>query len=602
MMLRPSDQRREILRKRDCAFVYILNNLIPIDRYYAIADTLKEKFEEANNKNDLDNAYVLGKRFYNFCGEVLPEHDYYLSSQEELKKLRSKNLLDLSDVADKLELIVELMDLQEVERQENVTRIKLEKLEEAKRQNLAKAKEERDSLLQRHKNIVSNGDSRDSTLLGEASVKVEDVSESAQQKLQFLALRPKGQKKEISNNDVQNSVSSLSHHVDDKVQTIKKSINHDRYASDTNQNPVIPTTDSLIHSAPTNITTEVPAVTPPLYDDVSDELISVSPPAYQDIQGTNSAHVLSPLTSNIDEPSSIFDKRKDKPSAEDNLVPINELAGIYRQEFDALQKSKEVEIFTLATYQGRISVQGKDSTNGCAVISPLVAITYLNSGSPGMADSTIESVIDNKAPPILSAVRSKLGLSGSALIIPSDVHDYLVDAKVLDQKMFVGVCGGNLLDPEHVGVLLNMLKSGKEAEVQSPEKCEKNITDDETKNDLVSNGICSKKVAAAIFFHEHVVSLLKLNNVRGESWYDLIDSLPASQSDGKTTSGIRSLGATRTRCKNIGSLEATLRWYACSKFTNNDHRYIDANTWQDELCDFDPRVFQAFVWIEPERS
>ena len=35
--------------------------------------------------------------------------------------------------------------------------------------------------------------------------------------------------------------------------------------------------------------------------------------------------------------------------------------------------------------------------------------------------------------PLLRKIRSKLGLDGSALIIPSDVHDYLVDHKWLFQ-------------------------------------------------------------------------------------------------------------------------------------------------------------------------
>ena len=232
--------------------------------------------------------------------------------------------------------------------------------------------------------------------------------------------------------------------------------------------------------------------------------------------------------------------------------------------------SKKVEIFVLSTYQGRCKNPGQDSTNGCTVISPLIAIEYLCGSSPGMADSTIEEVIDEKAPPILVAVRSKFGLPNDALIIPSDAHDYLVDIKLLRQEMFVGVCGGNIMDPLHLTELLNMLKNGSSSD-ETEEK--KNST---------------KKVAAAIFFHEHVVSILKINVPNGDSWYDLIDSMP------KISYGRQ--GGTRTRCKDIQTLEITLLAYACSKFTEPNCMYIDNNMWDDILCDFDPRVFQAFVW------
>jgi len=230
----------------------------------------------------------------------------------------------------------------------------------------------------------------------------------------------------------------------------------------------------------------------------------------------------------------------------------------------------KVEIFSLSTYQGRFKSLGKDSTNGCTVISPLIAIEYLCGPSSGLTDSAIEAVIDDKAPPILRKVRSKLGLPPEALIIPSDAHDYLVDLKLLRQDMFVGVCGGNILDPLHLMELLNMLKSGSSDEGE------------EKKNSR-------KKVASALFFHEHVISILKINLSNGDSWYDLVDSMP------KTVDG-KGRGGTRTRCKDINCLEATLRTYACGKFTDTNCMYIDNHVWDDDLCDFDPRVFQAFVW------
>ena len=212
------------------------------------------------------------------------------------------------------------------------------------------------------------------------------------------------------------------------------------------------------------------------------------------------------------------------------------------------------------------------------VLSQLVAGHHMNSEG-GIADMKIEEIIDETAPVILSKVRGKLGLSGHALIIPSDVHDYMVDEKILEQEMFVGVCGGSVLDAEHMNEFLNLLENGVD---QQP-----NDDRDEKKDS-------SKKVAAAFFFHEHVVSVLKVVLPDGSMWYDLVDSMPTQI----TKNGQSLMGATRTRCKDRESLQVLLSMYACEKFSQTDAQYIDNNEWDDYMCDFDPRVFQGFVWKE----
>jgi hypothetical protein len=89
-------------------------------------------------------------------------------------------------------------------------------------------------------------------------------------------------------------------------------------------------------------------------------------------------------------------------------------------------------------------VHGDFSFGGCA--------HHLACHRLRIANMTIEDhVIDNEAWAILSHVRLKLGLPAGALIIPSNMHDYLVDQKQLHQEKCVGVCGGNMLDPVHVG-------------------------------------------------------------------------------------------------------------------------------------------------------
>ena len=101
----------------------------------------------------------------------------------------------------------------------------------------------------------------------------------------------------------------------------------------------------------------------------------------------------------------------------------------------------------------------------------------------------------------------------------------------------------------------------------------------------------TKKSACAFFFHAHVVCIVKLViNGGNEVWYDLIDSLPHRV--GNVTEG------TRTRCKDLESLKAHLRCYASNKFAPADCEFIDQTEWDDSNGDFDPRVFQAFTWVE----
>jgi len=230
---------------------------------------------------------------------------------------------------------------------------------------------------------------------------------------------------------------------------------------------------------------------------------------------------------------------------------------------------KKVEIFRLGTFQGRLSASSPryDSTNGCAVISPLIVSTHITTSNQeyGISNSAINEIIDKRAPPILQKVRSKLGLNQHALIIPSDVHDYLVDENLLPQNKFVGVCGGDILDDTHIGKLIAMLVNGKK------------------------DGSRPRKVGAALFFLEHVISIIQIPLGNGACYYDLIDSLPSSSAGGM---------ATRTRCKDLVSFEVLLKWYGSSKFKESQCDFIDDNEWNDGMCDFDPRTFQGFVWCE----
>jgi hypothetical protein len=52
----------------------------------------------------------------------------------------------------------------------------------------------------------------------------------------------------------------------------------------------------------------------------------------------------------------------------------------------------------------------------------------------------------------------------------------------------------------------------------------------------------------------------------------------------------------RIQCLDAEALAAVIRWYACSMFNQENVAYINQYDWDDAACDFDPRVFQAFVW------
>lgn len=222
-------------------------------------------------------------------------------------------------------------------------------------------------------------------------------------------------------------------------------------------------------------------------------------------------------------------------------------------------------MFALNTYQGRL----RNSTNGCTVISPLVVSHHLK--SPGsVTNSAIVNVIDKECPPLLRDIRNKLELEGDALIIPSDVHDYLVDRKILIQDKFAGACGGNILDDKHTGEFLQILERGE------------------------SGNHSERKTGAALFFHEHVVSIVKCPIGRGKFCFDLVDSLPRLVDPNDSNK----LMASRTRCHDLDAFAALLKWYACEKFSPSNCTYIDRNDWDESMADFDPRVFQAFVWAE----
>jgi hypothetical protein len=266
------------------------------------------------------------------------------------------------------------------------------------------------------------------------------------------------------------------------------------------------------------------------------------------------------------------------------------LSSIYHEDLDQLRRAGLIRISFADTYQGCVP----GSTNGCTVIAPLFCIHHLVESQeipdPGLPDATITHVIDHETPAILRQLRRQLGLSEQAFLIPSDVHDFFIENGQLAQSQFVNVVGGNILDDVHLSAFVDSLEA---------------------------ESVNGRQVAATLFFHEHVVAILKLQRGKGKCWYDFIDSLPLRKTlsrPGEDDIHLdRRLGVNlaqpeisdsclpmtaRIRCLDSSALKVFLRWYACSKFGEENVCYINAYEWDDLQSDFDPRVFQAFVWAD----
>ena len=285
------------------------------------------------------------------------------------------------------------------------------------------------------------------------------------------------------------------------------------------------------------------------------------------------------------------------------------LAALYRARYRALRDAGEVHVRFLDTFQGRVAV----STNGCTVIAPLLCVQYFTStdrnaaASPreaawdgGLPDGLVDQVIDEHAAVVLPEVRAKLGLPDDAFIVPSDVHDHLIDEGLLSTDQFVGVCGGNVLDDDHLAALRAALLPDDVAERRRR---------------------AGRKVAATLFFHGHVVALHVVapdavaaadddDDAGGGPWVELLDSLPdpvawrapRANDDAADVDDDPPPNAVRVRGAGAAHFDTLVQHYACGKFTAEERRFVAATAWDDggSYGDraFDPRVFQAFVWKE----
>ena len=544
-----SCRRREALREQNEKPPIVLNNFVSIEKYYHSADTVLEQFKKYSSQQDLDNAYIIGRRFALFSTVSLPGHDYYNSPRPELIKLRQKNVRDSQWVTTGLERIVDVMDRQELAREkEEAERLRRQREEESHRK-LEWEKSMRERLKGTAKSSKKISFEEDETL---------DITSKL---AKLNALYPQDNERGESLASDQDHISELPP-LPPPVAPPEEQGTKD---------------DPLIYSVAAANSLKSEGGTP----------LFAEPPSYSDLfldtLRTSSTPSAPPEVTQAD-----LDELQRLPSINyvktEPKVPIRALRQEYVQKTEYLIHSNQIELMRLGTYQGRLSSNPKfDSTNGCAVISPLVVATHIapvlvqkrlqlkNSSASkyGISNSAINEIIDKRAPPVLQTVRQRLGLMRHALIIPSDVHDYLVDERILTQESFVGACGGNIMDPSHTQELVRMLVDGH----QGSSKASK------------TRRAC--KVGAALFFREHVVSIVKVTLANGHEYFDIVDSLPNPRTGGM---------ASRTRCKDLNSFGVMLKCYATTKFSDAHCNFIDSNEWDDGMCDFDPRVFQAFVW------
>ena len=213
---------------------------------------------------------------------------------------------------------------------------------------------------------------------------------------------------------------------------------------------------------------------------------------------------------------------------------------LYRERYLALRDSS-IHVRVLHTYQGR----NPQTTNGCTVIAPLMCVGYFrNASRGGIPDNLINYVIDEHAASILPAIRNKLRLEGNAFLTPSDVNDYLIEVGLLSSSQFVGVCGGNILDDDHLHAFKSTLL----------------LSNDARERDRLKG----RKIAATFFFREHVVALHVVRDDDGNTWIELIDSLPDPKTWNDNENDLQH-NAVRVRCTDDEiSFNTLIRHYVYS--------------------------------------
>jgi len=517
----PSYERRLKLRNAGTSFPEV-SNFFSIERYYDASDKLLETFELSYKKQQLDNAYVFGKRYCSFCIDGISKHDYYRTTQFDVR--RNQTNKRTYDVLFKLERVTELMDIEEIEKKRNRDALLARQKEEQSRKIREREQKRIDDLEKRiEKQKISS-----------AGISPEQLRESALAKLQHLS-HPQGML----------PIPPPKHHINLPAEPDGHKLS--RISLDATIGDLPPP----MLPPPSNVEKNGDNHSPPSYNSILKDSSYFGPS-----MGSSSARTTAiskqPSAPSLNQVINQRDKMKQL-----NEMPIRQRITQIKSVHRKHQLEGKIQVSPLRTYQGRIT----GSTNGCTVISACVVSKHIESHG-GVTEAQVQSVIDRECIPVLKAIRNKLGLGQASLIIPSDVHDYLVDHKFLYQHKFSGVAGGNITNPEHSGQLIELLRGepGKTSQYKS---------------------------GATLFFREHVISIVKFPTNANEAVYDMIDSLPTCNGRGS-----------RTRCHSLDALRVHLEYYCTGKFSDGNIKYINCNRWDDAMADFDPRVFQSFVWTD----
>mmetsp|Transcript_1264 Transcript_1264/g.2871 ORF Transcript_1264/g.2871 Transcript_1264/m.2871 type:complete len:545 (+) Transcript_1264:149-1783(+) len=531
----PAYDRRQRLREAADDGIPTVSSFFAIERYYEASDKVLESFEIAFERRQLDNAYVYGRRYSTFYVDGITKHDYYLSKNSERRRKQADRRVD--DVLTKVKQVSEWMDAEELEKaKKRQALIQRQKEEREKKQRELEQKRinELEKRIEQQKKNQRSGSSN-------------NFKESALAKLQRLSQPGSAQQLPERN----------------PAMAPYDSQNNNR----NNTNFPAEPDGQLLSYIQLDSTKDLPPPLLPLSENGFGHQNGDLPPSYNSILKQSS--YFGPGMDNQSTTTSTEGKKRNSAPSYDNVanqvkkehskkqMPIKRRIEHIVAKHRKYRQEGKIQVSPLRTYQGRVD----GSTNGCTVISACVVSKHMETRG-GVSDNQVQSVIDNECIPLLRSIRKKLGLGGASLIIPSDVHDYLVDHKLLYQHKFSGVAGGNIINPMHFGELLKLLNG------------------EEGKTSHLKSG-------ATLFFREHVISIVKFPKSANEAIYDMIDSMPTCNGRGS-----------RTRCHSIEALKIHLEFYCTGKFSDSNIKYIERNRWNDTMADFDPRVFQSFVWAD----
>lgn len=537
-------QRSSLHRKTPSLSSY---QITPISKHYEVNEHILRAFDAHNENGLYQSAYALGLQFVETAVLEIPKHGYFYSSRHERDRMRSA--LEAVRVIQLLEKIQQEGDFSDSEISS------LKKLAALAHEQVQQASEDQ---YESHR-AQAEQEIRHDESMSSSWVICEPFLLSCQESITSLVCP----QPEVL---VDDSEVLLPEKPD---RSVPLTLNRSRTAPAWMEPRLIMESNTLNESSSASI------VYPPegLIRSVSEDAALRRALFLSGLQ-------VQPEMDSIKEDELRFTEPEKQSKLEWSIIPP-----LYHEDFDQLRKSGSIRISLADTYQGRMV----GSINGCTVIAPLLCIHHLlddNVPDPGLPDSTIIHTIDYETPAILSQLRANLGLSSQAFLIPSDAHDFLIDNGQFSQSQFVNVVGGNILDDSHVDKFVRMIEDSKQ-----------------------------KKISATLYFHEHVIAILHLRRGEGPCWFDWIDSLPLksflARPNERAEDFIRRLGldfteaelsdalvpkTARIRCLNTDALKACIRWYACSKMSPENLSYIDNYDWDELQSDFDPRVFQAFVW------